>query len=115
MALADNLIAATASAFNIVHADTWTILGPGALAGLTFVGEVQTEAPVILDTELGSDAREKSVLYVSRPAPDHVLSLKRNMALLGKGAQWTVIGEVDDNPANQHIKFEILKKASVDS
>ena len=107
MSLANSAIRLAAPAYNVIHADTWTILS-GPNAGSTFLGDAQTELPVVLDTDLGSDGREKTMLYVDRPIP----LLKRGMVISGKGAQWAVIGEVDDNPANDRVKFEIVKQVS---
>jgi len=105
MSLADSIIAAGAPAYNFVHCDTWTILGPGALAGVSFRGDAQTEQPMMLETDIGSDGREKTVLYVDRPAP----ALNRTMRISGKGVTWQVVGDVDDNPANERVKFELMK------
>lgn len=109
MSLADSIIRMAAPAYNIVHVDTWTILS-GSLAGTSFSGDAQTEAPIVLDTDLGTDAREKTVLYIDRPAP----SLSRGVALSGRGATWKVVGDIDDNPANDRVKFEIVKVTAKD-
>lgn len=105
MSLADEAIRLTGAAFSAVHADEWLILGTGALAGTKFRGDAQTESPVVLDSDVGSDAREKTMLYVDRTAP----AIQRGFILSGKGAQWRVVGDVDDNPANYRIKFEVVK------
>lgn len=110
MSLANSAIRLAAAAFNVIHCDVWTILS-GPDAGLTFNGDAQTEAPLVLDGPLGSDAREKTVLYVDRPAP----SLNRATVLGGLGAQWRVVGNVDDNPANDRVKFEVVKISAQDS
>ncbi len=104
---ADALMLSGNAAFGAIHADTWRILGPGASppVGTTFEADAQTEAPMVLDTDLGSDAREKTMLYVDRPAP----AIAPNMILEGKGSQWRVVGGVDDNPANYRVKFEVIK------
>lgn len=105
MSLADEAIRRTAAAFSAVHADEWLILGTGELAGTSFSADAQTEAPMVLDSDLGSDAREKTMLYVDRPAP----AIQRGMILSGKGCQWRVTGDLDDNPANYRVKFEVVK------
>ncbi len=111
MSLADGLMLSANAAFSAVHADAWAILGTGPLAGTSFEADAQTESPVVLDSDLGSDAREKTVLYVdrfdsaNRPAP----KIQRGMILSGKGAQWRVVGDIDDNPANYRVKFEVVK------
>jgi len=104
MSLGDEIIRRAAPAYNFVHADTWTIVS-GTNAGETFEGDAQTEAPLVLDTDLGSDGREKTVLYVDRPAP----TLTRSMIISGKGYNWRVVGDIDDNPFNDRVKFEIVK------
>lgn len=105
MSLGDEAIASTSAAYNVVHADQWLILGPGALAGTGFSGEAQSEAPDVLETALGTDSRERTFLYCDRPAPD----LVRGMRISGKGATWQIVGEVDDNPLNVRVKFELQK------
>lgn len=110
MSLADLAIRAAAPAYNVVHADVWTILS-GTDAGSTFYGDAQTEAPIVLETDLGSDGREKTMLYIDRPIP----TLKTATVISGKGASWKVVGMVDDNPANDRVKFEIVKISSKDS
>lgn len=107
MALADTLAFSVQGAYNAIHADVWTVLGPGDIAGTTFSGDAQTESPVVMDTDLGADAREKTMLYVDRPAP----AFTRNLQISGKGARWRIVGDVDDNPANYRVKFEIVKIA----
>lgn len=104
MSLADGLIKFASHSLNFIHADLWRIES-GASAGVTFGGITQTEAPIVLDSDLGADAREKTMLFVDRPAPD----LNRGMVISGKGFRWSVVGDVDDNPANHSIKFEISK------
>lgn len=110
MSLADSMIRRAAPAYNAVQCDVWTVLS-GSAAGQTFFGDAQTESPVILDTDLGQDAREKTMLYVDRPAP----VLNRAAIISGKGASWQVIGSIDDNPANDRIKFEIVKLDAKDT
>lgn len=107
MSLADEAIRRTAAAYNVVHADVWRIESAtvAALAGTSFSGDAQTEAPIVLETELGSDAREKTVLYVDRPAP----ALERGDRISGKGWEWVLVGDKDDNPANARVRFEIQK------
>lgn len=104
MSLADVATRSVSAAFNAVHADVWRILS-GSMAGSVFMGEAQSEAPHVLETELGSDSRERTYLYVDRPAPP----LVRLVRIEGKGVVWQVVGEVDDNPVNDRIKFEIQK------
>lgn len=104
MSLADGLIKFASHSLNFVHSDVWRIES-GANAGTTFIGITQTESPIVFDGDLGSDAREKTVLFVDRPAP----ALDRGMVISGKGCKWSVVGDVDDNPANHSIKFEIAK------
>jgi len=107
VSLTDEAMLSVRAAYRAVHADTWLILGPGDSppVGTAFQGDAQTEAPVVLDSELGSDAREKTFLYVDRPAP----AIGRGMILSGKGAQWRVVGDIDDNPAAYRVKFEVVK------
>jgi len=109
MSFADDAIRQQSAAFDAVHADVWRILGTGQYAGYEFQADAQTEAPMVLDTDLGSDAREKTMLFVAYPAPAHVLGLKRNTILTGKGSMWRVVGDIDDNPANYRVKFEVVK------
>lgn len=104
MSLASDLIRSVAPAYNAVHEDAWRIES-GPLGGTSFNGDAQTETPIVLDTDLGSDARAKTVLYVDRPAPD----LTQGMRLSGLGWLWSVVGIKDDNPANDRVKFEIQK------
>ena len=107
MSLADVAIQRTAAAWNTVHADIWRIEGNqlATLVGTNFTGEDQTEPPLVLDTDIGSDAREKTILYVDRPAP----GLERGDRISGKGWLWVVVGDKDDNPGNARVKFEIQK------
>jgi hypothetical protein len=105
MSLADESMLSVRAAYVAVHADTWTVLGPGSLAGTIFQADAQTEPVIALDSDLGSDSREKTKLFVDRPAP----ALTRGMRLLGKGAQWRIVGDIDDNPANYRVQFEIVK------
>lgn len=107
MARADDAIRRTASAWNIQHADLWRIESAklATLNGTSFTGEAQSEAPLVLDTDLGSDAREKTILYVDRPAP----ALERGDRISGKGWEWVLVGDKDDNPGNSRVKFEIQK------
>jgi hypothetical protein len=109
MSLADAMIRLAAPAYNLIHADAWTILS-GPLAGTVFSGDAQTEAPVVLDTDLGTDGREKTMLYVDRPIP----AITKSMRLSGKGQIWQVVGGIDDNPANDRVKFEIVKLTAKD-
>ena len=109
MSLADSSIIATAGAWDSVHVDVWQILS-GNLAGQNFRGEAQVESPMILSTELGSDAREKTRLFCWRPAP----ALTLNTKIYGKGHSWTVVDRID-NPANTRVEFEILKLESIDT
>jgi hypothetical protein len=110
MSLADSIIHSAAPAYNVIHADTWRILS-GTQAGTEFQGDAQTESPLVLDTDLGSDGREKTVLYVDRLAPE----LSLGMLISGKGCSWRLVGTIDDNPANDRVKFEIVKVTSKDS
>jgi hypothetical protein len=110
MSLADVSMRRCAAAFNVVHADTWSILS-GSLAGSTFEADAQTESVVSLDGDMGSDAREKTILFVDRPAP----LLERGMVLSGKGRTWRVIGDKDDNAANDRVKFELVQISSKDT
>jgi len=110
MSLADSIIRSAAPAYNLIHADLWRIES-GAHAGEYFQGDAQTESVVSLDTELGSDAREKTMLFVDRPIP----ALNRGMIINGKGYNWRLVGDVDDNPGNDRVKFEIVKITSQDS
>lgn len=107
MSLADSLIRLAAPAYNAVQSDVWEIL-TGTLAGTTFEGDAQTEAPFDLETDLGHDPREKTVLYMDRPAP----ALSKNMQIRGKGAIWRIVGGLDDNPANDRVKVELSKIVS---
>lgn len=104
MSLAGLLTRSVAPAFNAVHADVWVILG-GPDAGKTFQADAQTEPPIILDSEISSDSREKTVLYLERPIP----RLNSGIRIGGLGATWSIVGSVDDNPANDRVKFEIMK------
>jgi hypothetical protein len=104
MSIASQAIRLAAPAFNVVHADLWTILS-GPDAGTTFFGDAQTEAPIAIDSDLGSDAREKTMLFVDRPTP----TFKRGQIISGIGSSWRLVGDVDDNPANDRVKFEIVK------
>lgn len=110
MSLADVSMRRCAAAFNVVHADTWSILS-GSLAGSTFEGDAQTESVIVLDGDMGSDAREKTILFVDRPAP----LIERGMVLSGKGMTWRVIGDKDDNAANDRVKFELVQISSKDT
>jgi len=110
MSLADLSMSRCAAAFNVVHADTWTILS-GSLAGSTFSGDAQTESVISLDGDIGSDAREKTTIYIDRPAP----LLERGMVISGKGMTWRVIGDKDDNAANDRVKFELVQISSKDT
>ena len=110
MSLADLSMRRCAAAFNVVHADTWTILS-GSLAGSTFSADAQTESVISLDGDIGSDAREKTTLYVDRPAP----LIERGMVISGKGRTWRVIGDKDDNIANDRIKFELVQISTKDT
>lgn len=110
MSLADLSIRRSAAAYNAVHADVWTILS-GSLSGSTFSGDAQTESVIELDSGMGSDAREKTILYIDRPAP----LLDRGMILSGKGRTWRVIGDKDDNAANDRIKFELVQISEKDT
>jgi len=110
MSLADLSIRRAAPAYNVVHNDVWTIQS-GALIGVTFSADAQTESVIAIDGDMGSDAREKTTLYTDRPAP----ALNRGMVLIGKSALWRVVGDVDDNPANDRVKFEVVKVSSKDS
>ncbi len=107
MSPADAAMLSANAAFSAVHADTWRILGPGASppVGVYFEADAQTESPLVLDGEMGSDSREKTMLYLERPAP----AIARGMILSGKGSQWKVVGDIDDNPANYRVKFEVVK------
>lgn len=105
MSLADSMIARVAPAYDLIHADAWTILSPGLLSGITFLGDAQSEAAVEISSDLGADAREKVFLYLNRPAP----ALQRGMRISGKGATWVFVGDLDDNPANDRVRFEITK------
>lgn len=105
MSLADSIIRAAAPAYNLIHADLWRIES-GAHAGEYFQGDAQTESVVSLDTELGSDAREKTMLFVDRPIP---AGLNRSVIINGKGCMWRMVGDIDDNPGNDRVKFEIVK------
>jgi len=109
MSLASDAIALTSSAWNTIHADVWGIVS-GTLAGTSFEGDAQTEAPVILNTDLGEDAREKTVLFCFRPAPE----IGRGIIISGLGATWRIVDR-EDNPANSRVKFEILKIAARDN
>lgn len=120
MSLADVAIRAAAPAYNAVHADTWTLLGVGALAGTTFIADMQSEPVLALDTDLGSDARERSFLYLDVAEWNRLKAaalvanstkppLDRGGIVSGKGAQWQLIGDIDDNPANDRVKFEVKK------
>lgn len=104
MSIASQAIRLAAPAFNVVHADLWTILS-GPDAGTTFYGDAQTEPPIVLDTDLGGDGREKTVLYIDRPVP----TFQRGTIISGIGSSWRLVGDVDDNPANDRVKFEIVK------
>jgi len=104
MSLADSLIRLAAPAYNVVQSDGWEIL-TGSLAGTKFTADAQTEAPFDLSTDLGHDPREKTMLYMDRPAP----ALAKNMQLSGKGALWRVVGGLDDNPCNDRVKVELSK------
>lgn len=104
MSLADQAIRLAATAYNAVQSDIWTIQS-GSLAGTSFQGDGQTEQPFELNTELGLDAREKTVLFVDRPAP----ALTKGTILSGKGESWRVVGGFDDNPFNDRVKFELVK------
>jgi len=110
MSLADLSMRRCAAAFNVVHADTWTILS-GSLSGSTFEGDAQTESAIVLDGDMGSDAREKTILFVDRPSP----LLERGMVLSGKGVTWRVIGDKDDNAANDRVRFELVQINSKDT
>lgn len=105
MSLADSAIVSVAAAFNAIHADHWRF------GGTMFFGEAQSEAPNILETELGTDSRERVFLYCDRPAP----ALVRGSRIEGKGCLWQVIGELDDNPTNDRVRFEIQKIAARDT
>lgn len=120
MSLADDAILATSPAFAAVHADEWLILGTGVLAGVTFQADAQTEPPLVLDTDLGSDAREQTFVYVDRAEMNRLIAvaagldstalpINRNTILQGKGTQWRVVGDIDDNPANYRVKFQVVK------
>lgn len=110
MSLADLSMRRSAAAFNVVHADTWTIQS-GSLAGSTFTGDAQSESVISLDGDIGSDAREKTILYVDRPAP----LLERGMVIGGKGVNWRIIGDKDDNASNDRVKFELVQISTKDS
>ena len=109
MSLADKMIRLAAPAYNVIHADTWTILS-GLLSGSTFEGDAQTESVVSIDGDLGSDAREKTIIYIDRPAP----LIERGIIISGKGRTWRVIGDKDDNAANDRVKFELVQISSKD-
>lgn len=123
MSLADDAILATSPAFAAVHADEWRILGTGVLAGLRFQGDAQTEPAMVLETDLGSDARETTFLYVDHSEMERLRvevaalnstanPIERGSILQGKGAQWRVLGDIDDNPANYRVKFQVSKIVS---
>lgn len=103
MSLADDLTLSTSAAWNSVHADSWTILGPNN-GGETFTGDAQTESPMMIDGALGDDSREKILLYCFRPGPP----LNRGTRIQGRGSRWVVVDR-EDNPVNSRIKFEIQK------
>ncbi len=119
MSLADTMVSRVSAAYDRVHADTWTILSAGDLSGTTFTADMQSEAVLAFDTDLGSDARAKSFLYLSRAELDRkpglLEALERSKKISGKGAEWMLIGDRDDNPANDRVRFEILKKSVKDS
>lgn len=110
MSLAASVIRRAAPAFNAVQCDVFTIAN-GPNAGEKFLGDAQTEAPILVDTDITSDGREKTVLYVDRPAPQ----LDIGYVIVGMGSSWSVVGAIDDNPANDRVKFEIVKVNSKDS
>lgn len=111
MSLADTLIVLTAAAHNVIHADEWTILGVADGEGTKFTGEAQTEPVLTLETDLGTDGREKTTLCIDRPAP----RLERGVKVQCGDKVWTVIGDRDDNPFNARVKYEIQLQSPVDS
>lgn len=109
MSLADSAIALTSGAWDSVHSDLWTILS-GVLAGQKFNGEAQAESPLMLSSDLGEDAREKTMLFCWRPAP----AIAQGIRISGKGFTWQVVDR-DDNPVNARVKFELTKVTSRDT
>ena len=109
MSLADRVIFSAASAWNSVHADQWRILS-GDSTGLYFIADAQSEQEIELNSDLGADAREKTVIYCFRPGPE----LQQGNLVSGKSQTWRVVRR-EDNPANARIKFELAKVADVDT
>lgn len=109
MSLADTVILSAASAWNSVHADLWRILS-GDAAGETFTADAQAEQEIELNSDLGADAREKTVIYCFRPGPD----VGQGDKVSGKSQTWRIVRR-EDNPASARIKFELAKIAAVDT
>ena len=125
MSIASDSISATDAAYDAVHADgyfepekRWQILS-GPLAGVGFIIDPQTEQPLVLDTELAPDAREQTFIYLHHyemnrlqalaSALGHANPLELNTIVSGLGTQWKLVGNVDNNPANPRVKFQVVK------
>lgn len=111
MSVASIAIGLARAALKAVHAGRWRVLGASELAGATFTAIAESEPPNVLETELATDSRERTFLYVDRPA----IALQRGMYVEGQGFEWQVVGDLDDNPLRAWVKYEIQKKAEFDT
>lgn len=88
------------------HGDTITVLS-GANAGRVYKGSIEAQSAVLLDSEGGSDAREKCVVSFSRAHWPTELQSQDGIED-GDGQKWIVVGR-ENNPAGTSVDFHIVK------
>ncbi|MGC3961318.1 MAG: hypothetical protein QM813_26345 [Verrucomicrobiota bacterium] len=101
MSIASHLVSSVRPALTAVHADEWRVEKTGAV----FEAVAAVESPIVIDSEIGSDAREKTTLQITRPIP----VFSRAEIISGRGSRWRIVGEIDDNPVLPYVKVEVAK------
>ena len=81
--------------------------------GVTFYAEIESNPDVVLDAELGKDAREQVVLHVRIAADaDGIQTQDRvTFSLYGQSVTFQIIDRTN-NPANPFVEFRAKKIVS---
>ena len=81
--------------------------------GATFFAEIESNPDVVLDPELGKDAREQVVLHVRSQSDADGISAqdKVTFTLFGQAVTFQIVDRTN-NPANPFVEFRARKVVS---
>jgi hypothetical protein len=90
-----------------VHGEPFTVLGNGPDAGLTFIGVVEFETDMVMDTELGADPRGKRVVRFKLGA--HPILASQDLLRDAANKKWRAV----QRPNNFHLTmdYEVIEFA----